>query len=297
MIAFVSHCSALFSMDPLCALSTNLREAGQKMIQHFQTTGSTLAGIVIVSAHWQSQFDGAYISSGCDGTSWKTLHDHPAAALHNFSYSAVHSEALSDMIRTELTSAGVNTQVDPSKTGFDHGAWLALHSLWNDAAPSPVVQVSISGGDVFKSNYQLGKALSGLRSRGILIVTSGGLTHNQEEFRKSYFNSESDFVDLSDWSLVAQQKRREAALRAEPFAESVAFDKRLRHAVISANINEVINAHLAPDFPKVHPEPSHWLPLIVALGCLQQNDESVVEVHAGFQHGLSEASFVWGIRS
>lgn len=251
------------------------------------------AGIVVVSAHWRANFDGVLVSHG-GGNWWGTLHDHPASGMYDWTYKAAQpTSEQSELVRQTLLSAALDARFDTSWDQLDHGAWIALHSLWSDEAPCPVIQVSLHGAhEGVAANYLLGKALAGLRSRGMLIVTSGSVTHNQDEFRKSFLASRAP---MHDWTLEGRQQRREACDRSVPLAASVAFDERVKRAVLSRDDSTLLDLHKHSEvFAPAHPEPSHWLPLIVALGVAGEG-EAAEEVHAGFQHGLSETAFVWGL--
>jgi len=295
LTVFVSHASAIFSMDPLCALHVNLGAAGQRMLQ----AAGPFAGIVVVSGHYQASFGGVSVSRGEAASHWETLHDHPASGLFDFKYSAETSRSLGDKVRLALVGAGLDARDDKSeRQSLDHGAWLALHSLWPNSAPCPVVQVSLHGGEV-AHNFLLGRSLAALRSQGIILVTSGGLTHNQDEFRRSLFKTGASFAELGDWSEQGRRRRRDAASRSQPLAASVAFDAFVTRAVEEGRVEELLRAHATiPDFVRLlHPEPSHWLPLVVALGAAGASSVGVrgSRVHHGFQHGLSETAFLWNL--
>jgi len=318
MVAFVSHGTALHSLDPLCKMHINLKAAVERMIATStltSTSSSSCPCIIIVSAHYSSDFCGVLVSHGDDAHCWPwgTLHDHPASCLYKWKYKATCSSAQSEMVLQTLLGSGLDARIDASRRELDHGAWIALHSLWNDETPCPVVQVSLHGGgsggggdgggvgggegeeDLVVANLRLGRSLQKLRSLGMHIVTSGSVTHSQDEFRKSFLSSGAP---MHDWTPAAMQKRREACDRSIPFAESLAFDKFVRTAVLAGNKSTLLEAHRQQAcFAKVHPEPSHWLPLVVALGCagIQEEDEAVEVVHHGYQHGLSETSFIWGL--
>ena len=312
LTVFVSHGSALLSMDPLCDLHVNLGAAGRRLLQTAATRNPPLlTGIVVNSGHYQagaSSSSYVTVSSRGVGSHWGTMHDHPAQALFGFKYTAETCASLGEQVRLALVAAGLDARDDDSskRRELDHGAWVALHSLWPDQAPCPVVQVSLHGGGV-EDNFHLGQCLAaGLSSRGVILVASGGLTHNQDEFRRSFFRDApaAPLAELADWSEGARERRRQGVRRAESstFAESVAFDAIARSAVEEGRAHVLLRAHdEAPDFARVHPEPSHWLPLIVALGAAHSGSDGSgavcigtgTTVHQGFQHGLSETAFLW----
>lgn len=59
--------------------------------------------------------------------------------------------------------------------GLDHGVFVPFTVMFGDSVDVPVIQVSIDGSLSPEKNWALGKAVAGLRSEGILIL-SGGLS-------------------------------------------------------------------------------------------------------------------------
>lgn len=63
------------------------------------------------------------------------------------------------------------------RRGFDHGIWSTLIHLFPEA-DIPVITMSLDYSQKLSWHYELGKKLSLLRERGILIVGSGNIVHN-----------------------------------------------------------------------------------------------------------------------
>jgi 4,5-DOPA dioxygenase extradiol len=109
----------------------------------------------------------------------------------------------------------------------------------------------------------------------VLLVGSGGVTHNQEVFRRGYFgqrdvaDAEAFSVEFDAWvtDLVTTRRGddREAALAS--------FE---RHPLAS----------------RAHPSIEHFLPLLVVAGAA--SDEFGCKVFEGFQHSLSTSAFLFG---
>ncbi len=225
--------------------------------------------IVCISAHYsQPKFSVTATSSP------KTIHDHPVEALYSNAYPALGDTALAVKIVEHLTQAGFNSAIDPDR-GLDHGAWIPL-SLMFPAPQIPILQISLQQDYNPQQHFQLGQALQAFRDQGVLIVCSGGVTHNQTEFRRSYLSG-GDVNSVTEWSQ--------------------GFDAWVTEQIIPPP-NQTQTADIM-DFPShqfyamAHPTIEHFLPLLVAVGAADSGfvESSVTKLHSGFQHSLSTAAF------
>jgi hypothetical protein len=224
-----------------------------------------------------------------------------------------------------LSAAGVDAETHPSR-GLDHGAWLALELLF-PGAPLPIVPVSMPEG--LAAALRLGAALAPLRADGVAIVCSGSATHSQDFFRESFFGATPKVGMGGDEASV--RARRAAVANAEANVAkkapwSVAFDRWLAGVLTapgvapSARAAKLQEFHTAPGAAKSHPEPSHFLPVLVFAGTDEEADGSsrssgtadadtdtdtddadgggggggVSQIATGFQHGLSMAAYRLG---
>ena len=226
--------------------------------------------IVCVSAHFV-----APTFSVTATQSPTTIHDHPVQALYADRYPAQGAPELADKIVKRLINAGFDNGIDRNR-GLDRGAWIPL-SLMFPQPQIPILQVSLQQGFNLLLHFKLGQTLQTLRDDGVLIICSGGVTHNQAEFRRGYLTGADSNVSTT-WSR--------------------AFDKWVTDILIDRTGQEKIAALL--DFQShefytlAHPTIEHFLPLIVAMGAAEQesiDDSKVIKLHSGFQHSLSTSAF------
>ena len=133
---------------------------------------------------------------------------------------------------------------------MDHGAWAVLKYLYPQA-DIPVVQISI---DHYKDplwHYELGKQLSFLRTKGVLVIGSGNMIHNLRimRFSGSDFNAESGY----DWAFEINElfKRK---IEVEDFESLINYQS------------------LHKDIKLAIPTTEHYLPLLYVLGMKKQGD-------------------------
>ena len=105
--------------------------------------------------------------------------------------------------------------------GLDHGAWAVLKFLYPQA-DVPVFQVSIDMSRGLAHQLEIGRILTDLRDRGVLILGSGNIVHNLRAMRPGgqplAFALEFDalFADLlanRDFAALTRQRRIGRAIR------------------------------------------------------------------------------------
>jgi 4,5-DOPA dioxygenase extradiol len=90
-------------------------------------------------------------------------------------YPAPGAPTLAARVRDLLRQGKITFAEDPSR-GLDHGAYVPLVAMY-PSADVPVLQISMPRLDP-QELFELGRALSTLRSEGVLVFGSGFLTHN-----------------------------------------------------------------------------------------------------------------------
>lgn len=251
---FVSHGSPMFALEP-GMLGPELRRIGKAL--------PALAAVLVVSPHWQTRGVRVGASSAPE-----TIHDFGGfpEPLYALRYEPPGAPALAADVTRRLVDSGFEATIDGSR-GLDHGAWVPMRYLKPDA-DTAVFQVSLPYDLDAKGALRLGQALRPLRSRGVMVVGSGSLTHNLHEFRREV--RDPDYAQaFADWVADAVERRDVEAL--------VHYRERAPHAV------------------RAHPTEEHYLPLLVALGASEGTD-TLSLVKGGMTHDvLSMDSFGFGL--
>lgn len=201
----------------------------------------TPKAILCISAHWLTNGTAVNVSAQP-----KTIHDFGGFpdALFKVQYPAPGAPELARSLTKEIKST---TLLEDEEWGLDHGAWSVLKHLY-PLANVPVFQMSIDYGKSPEYHYNLGKELSALRNRGVLILSSGNIVHNLG--RVSWDDPNKKF----DWAVEFDALVKDQVLKNDPLP-LIQYQK---------------NAHLAQ---LAHPTNDHYLPLMYTLGLRHQKDE------------------------
>ena len=150
-----------------------------------------------------------------------------------------------------------------------HHEWIPLGLMFPDA-DVPVVQVSIASRRAPAEHVALGRALRTLRDAGVLLLGSGGATHNLG----LYFTARGD-GGVPDW-VFAFAEWTTAAIAAGRVSDLERYREIAPHAVDN------------------HPTPEHFLPLFEVLGAAF-GDERGVRIHSSCDRGvLALDAFAFG---
>jgi len=217
--------------------------------------------VVVVSAHWWTH--GTFVQASGHP---ETIHDFGGfpRELFGVRYPAPGNPELASEIGALL---GGDTTPE---WGLDHGAWSVLARLFPDA-DVPVVQVSMDTDLSPKGHLEMGRKLSNLRDRGILVLASGTLTHN---LRDAMRRAQTGDSSRPDWA--------------------VRFEASVVQAVENRDDDALLALHATPDGRMSHPTPDHWFPLLWAYGASDPSDSLAWPVE-GFDMGsMSMRSIRWG---
>lgn len=252
---FISHGAPdiEFTRPPVTAFLTNLA-------RRFPRPKT----ILCVSAHWETAQPAL---SGVDAPELIYDFNGFARELYDLEYRARGNPELAEEVQGVLSAAGIDAVIDAER-GLDHGAWVPLRLMY-PAADIPVVQLSVQPQLAPEHHMQIGRLLRRLRKQDVLILGSGGATHNLREFGKY-------------------------GIDAPPVDEAAAFDQWLEDRITRGDEQEVLRyAKSGPYAQWNHPSAEHFLPLFAPLGA--SAGDAGVRLHQSFTYGvLSMSAYGWG---
>ncbi|MGX9460295.1 DODA-type extradiol aromatic ring-opening family dioxygenase [Shewanella sp. A14] len=226
---FISHGSPMMAVE-----NTNTSRFLQKLGQQLPTPKA----IVVFSAHLDVT-DDVVITAGARP---ETIHDfyHFPDELYQIHYPAPGEPVLAKQIADAFVSAGIKVNLSPTH-GWDHGVWIPLRLMYPQAN-IPIVQISINTRVGTAQNYQYGQLIASLKHDNILIIGSGGISHNLSEvFRQSKTPNGVEMMNT--------------------------FTNWVEEKLINNDTESMLNyLSLAPFAQFNHPTQEHFLPLIAVLG-------------------------------
>ncbi|MBL0932787.1 MAG: dioxygenase, partial [Alphaproteobacteria bacterium] len=162
---FVSHGSPTLPFENVAA-----RDFLRGLASRFEKPKA----ILIASAHWETDEPLASTAKQPE-----TIHDFYGfpPELYKLAYPAPGAPEIAARAAEALRAAGFAAAgTDPGR-GLDHGAWVPLSMIYDDA-DVPMFQLSIQPDRDPAHHHKIGQALAKLRDDGIAIVGSGSATHN-----------------------------------------------------------------------------------------------------------------------
>lgn len=198
------------------------------------------AAILVVSAHWMTRGTTLVDVSELP----KTIYDFSGFpdALYDLDYPAPGNPALAREVVGLLAS---HHSAEDDTWGLDHGAWTVLRFLYPQAR-LPVFQVSIDMSRGLAHQLEIGRTLSQLRDRGVLILGSGNVVHNLRALR---FNGQPQDFALEFDNLFAERLQ---ARDLNSLADAAGLGSLLRIA---------------------HPTVDHYLPALTIAGASDSRDQ------------------------
>jgi 4,5-DOPA dioxygenase extradiol len=249
---------------PLLAIENN------EYTQFLNSLGKELPrpkAIILFSAHWESP-----MQKVSNVEEFNTIYDFGGfpEALYRIKYPAKGNETITKEITELFTKQGVPFEVDTSR-GLDHGAWVVLRMMYPDA-DIPVISMSVNPSLTPEEQYQIGRSLSSLREKDILIIASGGTVHNLGALRMVSNNQTVD-----SWAID--------------------FDRWLEQQITNWDLESLFKYDtLAPNAEIAVPPygNEHFIPIFYAMGAADQ-EKSAKLLHRSYQYGnLSHSVWLFG---
>lgn len=218
------------------------------------------AAILVVSAHWMTRGTTLVDVSALP----KTIHDFYGfpEQLYAMDYPAPGHPALAREVASLLAS---HHATEDDTWGLDHGAWTVLRFLYPQAQV-PVFQVSIDMSRGLAHQLEVGRTLSQLRDRGVLILGSGNVVHNLRAMR--WGGQPLDFALEFDQLFADRLTQRDLAA----LADSKGLGTLLQMA---------------------HPTVDHYMPALTIAGASDERDRLTFMTDAIDLGSVSMRSFVF----
>jgi 4,5-DOPA dioxygenase extradiol len=244
---FISHGSPMLALDETSPAHAFLKGLAASLPRP--------RAILVISAHWETAAPRITGAAHLD-----TIHDFYGfpEPLYDLRYPASGNHALArDIAGLLAPPAGIDLI-----RGLDHGAWVPLRLMYPDA-DIPVLQLSLQTQLGTEHHLRLGEAIKPLTEQGVLIIGSGGATHNLREYfyPAGGYRSYEIFSGWLHETLLGGD--REALL-----------DYRRR----------------APEAARNHPTEEHFLPLFVALGA---GGATAERLHHSFDRSLCMDAYIF----
>lgn len=237
----------LARMDAMTSLPSLFLSHGSPMLAiEDSPTGRFLEGlsgqfpkpraVLVASAHFMAPSPTLTATSRPE-----TIHDFGGfpAPLYEIRYPAPGAPDLAARAADLLVEAGFDARQDPG-LGIDHGVWVPLRRIYPEA-DIPVVALSVDPRRTAEWHYRMGRALAPLRAEGVLVIGSGGFSHNLRA--------------------LAWGERG-----APEFPWVSGFTEPLREKLLAGDIDGALDWTSLPGAARNHPTPEHLFPLYVALG-------------------------------
>lgn len=239
-VLFVGH------GNPMNAIEDNIFAKG------WAELGKSLpkpTAILCISAHWETK--GTFVTAM---EKPKTIHDFGGfpQALFDAQYPAPGSKWLADETKSAVQKTSIGLD---ENWGLDHGCWSVLLKMFPNA-DIPVIEMSLDYSQPPQYHYELGKQLSVLRNKGVLILGSGNMVHN---LGKIVWRQDMTEPYGLDWAIEANDL----------------FKKHINEGNHQALIDY---AKLGKSVQLAVPTPEHYLPMLYALS-LKNEDEKVSYFH------------------
>lgn len=198
--------------------------------------------ILSVSAHWTA--NGTKITDSDRPRTVYDMYGFPKE-LYEVKYQPFGSPETAHMVQELLAGS----QIDNS-WGIDHGTWSVLHRMYPEA-DIPVFQVSLDLNGTRRYHFEMGRALTSLREKGVLIFGSGNVVHN---------------LSRVNWGMTSGG-----------YDWAVEFDSYIKDKIVKREFDDVIDYKKAGQSAlSAFHTTEHFDPLLCVLGASDEKDTLTV---------------------
>ncbi len=196
--------------------------------------------VLAVSAHWLTE--GTRVHAGDRPRTIYDFYGFPEE-LYRVEYPAPGAPDIANALARDFREP----KIDLDRTwGLDHGTWVVARRLF-PRADVPMLQLSLDATRGHASHYEIGRSLSLLRERGVLILGSGNIVHNLRMI--DFANTEGAY----DWARTFDERVKDSILRREHGA-LIDLERWGSEGALSV------------------PTPEHYWPLLTVLGASAPDD-------------------------
>lgn len=251
---FVSHGSPMMALED---------SPTARFLDHLGESLPRPRAVLVASAHFMAN------SPTVTATRLpETIHDFGGfpKPLYEIQYPVDGAPVLAREVFRHLADAGFEPRLD-DRTGIDHGTWVPMRRMYPQA-DIPVVALSVDPARTAEWHYRLGSALAPLREEGVLVIGSGGFSHNLREL---------------DW--------QHADSPMYPWVQ--AFTDALSGKLLAGDVEGALDWQSLPEARRNHPTTEHLYPLYVALGAGGADARATRLHHAVQMGGMAMDAFAF----
>jgi len=218
--------------------------------------------VLVISAHWLTR--GTRITSGSNPEQIYDFYGFPEE-LYRVKYQPPGSPEIAAMVARSVPGVVITPDDD---RGIDHAAWAVMKFIFPEQ-DIPVLEISLDMDIDPGRHYETGRAMAGLRDKGLLIVGSGNIVHNLAVM--DYYEG----VDPQDWA--------------------VEFDENIKKCLVEDDHEGLIQYEKWGKISRYAvPTDEHYVPLLYT-AALKQEGEKLEFIHEAIHHGtISMRSLIIG---
>jgi len=240
----------------------------KELVAFLKGIGSTLdepSAILVISAHWEE--DQPTLTSASQPDLIYDYYGFPPES-YEIQYPAPGHPELANEVFGLIHTTGMQAKLDDQR-GFDHGLFIPLKIVYPHAN-IPCIQISLQKNLNAREHIALGKQLSSLREKNVLIVGSGLSFHNMQAFGSTNIENKDKMFD--QWLVN---------LCTSPELSPAEREKQL------------IEWENAPHARYCHPREEHLLPLHVCYGAACAETPVANLVFNDKVMGQQVSAFLW----